>query len=91
MVELLAAGMTGGVNSLDVKPLKAPEGAPHDLGQFYILIDPALSPDIAARFDRVAGAIAAEDGARMPGAARQPMEVVDVPDALWAQIQALAV
>ena len=35
MVELLAAGMTGGVASRDVKPLKAPQGDPHGLGQFY--------------------------------------------------------
>ncbi len=35
MAELLAAGMTGGVLSRDVKPLKAPEGPPHDLGQYY--------------------------------------------------------
>ena len=67
MAELLAAGMTGGLNSLDVGPLKAPEGAPHDLGQFYLLIDPALSPDFAARFGRLAEAIAEEEGARLPG------------------------
>ncbi|WP_343081224.1 Ldh family oxidoreductase [Ostreiculturibacter nitratireducens] len=83
MVEILAAGMTGGVNSLDVKPLKAPEGTPHDLGQFYILIDPALSPAFAERLSRLAEAIAADEGARMPGANRVPAEEVEVPDALW--------
>ena len=39
MAELLAAGMTGGTVSRQVAPLKAPEGAPHDLGQYYLLID----------------------------------------------------
>lgn len=83
MVELLAAGMTGGVNSLDVQPLKAPEGAPHDLGQFYLLIDPRLSPAFGMRLERIAEAIEAEDGARMPGSARTAAEAVEVPDALW--------
>ena len=41
MAELLAAGMTGGSLSRDVVGLKAPEGTPHDLGQYYLLIDPA--------------------------------------------------
>ena len=51
MAELLAAGMTGGVVSRDVKPLKAPEGPPHDLGQYYLLMDPDAS---GAFFDRLA-------------------------------------
>jgi (2R)-3-sulfolactate dehydrogenase (NADP+) len=90
MVELLAAGMTGGVNSLDVKPLKAPEGPPHDLGQYYLLIDPTLSPDFSDRFARVAEAVAADEGARIPGARLQGHSTVEVPDGLWAQVQALA-
>ena len=43
MAELLAAGMTGGVVSRDVKPLKAPDGPPHDLGQYYLVMDPEVS------------------------------------------------
>ena len=91
MVELLAAGMTGSINSLDVKGLKLPDGAPHGLGQFYILMDPATYGDnFADRFARVADAVAAQDGARIPGADRTALDVVDVPDALWAQITGLA-
>lgn len=90
LVEVLAAGMTGGVNSLDVKGLKLPDGPPHDLGQYYLLIDPGLSGDFAARFARLAEAIAAQEGARIPGANRRVMTEVDVPDALWAQVSALA-
>lgn len=81
MVELLAAGMTGSVNSLDVAGLKLPDGKPHDLGQFYILMEPGA--EFADRFSRVAEAVAAQEGARIPGAARQVQEIVDVPDALW--------
>lgn len=90
MAELLAAGLTGGVNSLDVKPLKAPDGPPHDLGQCYILIDPSVSDVFTQRFDRVAQAIAQEDGGRIPGQGRKPATSVDVPDAVWAQTLSLA-
>lgn len=84
MAELMAAGMTGSVNSLDVAGLKVAQGAPHDLGQFYILMDPGTyHADFGARFARVAEAVAAQEGARIPGAERQEMTEIDVPDALW--------
>ncbi len=90
MVELLAAGMTGSVNSLDVKGLKLPDGPPHGLGQFYILLDPATyGDDFSDRFTRVADAVAAQDGARLPGANRRAMDVIDVPDTLWQSVQTL--
>lgn len=91
MVELLAAGMTGSVNSLDVKGLKVPEGKPHGLGQFYILIDPSTHGDhFAERLARVAEAVAEQEGARIPGASRVEMAQVDVPDALWTLVTGLA-
>lgn len=90
MVELLAAGMTGSVNSLDVKGLKLPDGPPHGLGQFYILLDPATyGDDFSDRFTRVAEAVAQQEGARVPGADRTAMDVIDVPDALWQSVQTL--
>jgi (2R)-3-sulfolactate dehydrogenase (NADP+) len=91
MAELMAAGMTGSVNSLDVAGLKVAEGKPHDLGQFYILMDPGTYHDgFADRFARVAEAVAAQEGARIPGADRHAMAEVDVPDALWALVEKLA-
>jgi (2R)-3-sulfolactate dehydrogenase (NADP+) len=91
MAELLAAGMTGSVNSLDVSGLKLPDGAPHDLGQFYILMDPGTyHAGFADRFARVAEAVAEQDGARIPGADRHVMTQVDVPDALWSLVQKLS-
>ncbi|WP_411890231.1 Ldh family oxidoreductase [Yoonia sp. SDW83-1] len=87
MAELLAAGMTGSVNSLDVGGLKLPDGPPHGLGQFYILLDPGTyHADFADRFARVAEAVAAQEGTRIPGANRHVMQDVDVPDALWEQV-----
>lgn len=83
MVELLAAAMTGSTPSRDVKPLKAPEGAPHDLGQYYFLIDPAGAPGFQDQIAGLAEAIARDEGARMPGQSRVPATSVEVPDALW--------
>ena len=91
MVELLAAGMTGGVNSLDVSGLKLPDGQPHDLGQFYIMIDPATHGDqFTDRFARVAEAVALQEGARLPGTDRKVFTDVDVPAALWTAVKLLA-
>jgi (2R)-3-sulfolactate dehydrogenase (NADP+) len=88
MAEVLAAGMTGSVNSLDVSGLKVANGKPHDLGQFYILIEPGA--DFGARLSRIAHAVAEQDGARIPGQNRRPMTEIDVPDALWSASRALA-
>jgi (2R)-3-sulfolactate dehydrogenase (NADP+) len=88
MAEVLAAGMTGSVNSLDVGGLKVANGKPHNLGQFYILIEPG--GDFGARLSRIAHAVAEQDGARIPGQNRRPMTEIDVPDALWSASRALA-
>ena len=90
MAELLAAGMTGGVVSRDVKPLKAPEGPPHDLGQFYVLIDPAAGQAFYERLAQVAEAVALDEGARMPGQYKTPAQAVEVPDTLWDLATGLA-
>ena len=91
LVEMLAAGLTGSVNSLDVAGLKLPDGAPHDLGQFYILIDPAASGGaLAQRFARVAEAIKDDPAVRIPGQNRRLYDPVEVPDALWSATQKLA-
>jgi len=90
MAELLAAGMTGGVASRDVKPLKAPDGPPHDLGQYYLLMDPGTSPDFFARLEQVAEGVALDEGARMPGQGKQPQDPVTLEEAVWAQTRELA-
>ena len=86
MAEVLAAVMTGSVMSRDVKPLKAPEGAPHDLGQYYVLIDPTAASDFADRLGVLAEAASMDEGARMPGQGKTAMDPVEIDDAVWKMI-----
>lgn len=87
LAELMAAGIAGGVNSLDVKGLKAPEGPPHDLGQCYLLLDPTtFGEHFDERFARLAEAVSEQPGARIPGSARQEKTQIEVPDALWRRV-----
>ena len=90
MAELLAAGMTGGTVSRNVKPLKTPTGAPHDLGQYYLLIDPDVSSAFFDRMALVAEGVALDLGARMPGQNTQAAEQVEVDDHLWEKVRKLA-
>lgn len=90
MAELLAAGMTGSRAGPDIGPLKAVEGAPHDIGDYYLLIDPALSGAFHDRFSRVAGMVAQDEGARIPGAGRAAADPAELDPAAWAQAVALA-
>ncbi len=90
MAEVLAAGMTGSVNSLNVSGLKLPDGPPHGLGQFYLLLDPGTYTDVFAdRFATVADAVAQQEGARIPGAQRAEKNVVEVADTLWEKLSGL--
>ena len=90
MAEVLAAGLTSSVLSRDVKPLKAPEGPPHDLGQFYLIIDPSASGDFAAKLSALSDAVGQDEGARMPGQGKVKQDPVEVEDSVWAQMQGLA-
>ena len=90
MAELLAAGLTGGVVSRDVKPLKAPDGPPHDLGQYYLLMDPDASDAFFDRLKQVEEGVALDEGARIPGQGKQDQDPVALEDAIWKQAQGLA-
>ena len=91
LAELMASAMTGSVNSLDVGGLKLADGPPHRLGQTYIIMDSTTFGDqFVARFQRLADAIAEDEGARIPGAQRDALTSVDVNDALWQKVTELA-
>ncbi len=85
MVEMLAAGLTGGRLSADVPPLKAPTGPPHMLGQFYIVIDPQgySGQGFYDRLEALGQSIVAQPGARLPGADRREPVAVELEDAVW--------
>jgi len=91
LAELMASAMTGSVKSLDVGGLKLADGPRHRLGQTYIIMDTTTFGDqFGERFRRLADAISQDDGARIPGAQRDPMDSVDVNEALWQKITDLA-
>lgn len=88
MAEILTSCLTGGTPSREVKPLKAPEGAPHDLGHTFLLIAPGED----AVYDRIMAlgeAVAQDEGCRMPGQGKASASFVDVPEALWAMVDRL--
>lgn len=92
MVEVLAAALTGTNLSTQVPPLKAAEGPPHDLGQFYLIIDPTTfaGQTFHDRVAALAESVDVQPGARLPGSKRAPVTEIDVPDQLWEQLQTLA-
>lgn len=92
MAEVLAAAFTGSVNSLDVKGLKVPEGQPHNLGQFYLLLDPtAVSGELFwERITRLSEAVNEQEFARLPGADRQLPDEVEIDSTVWELTQSLA-
>lgn len=92
MVELLAAGLTGGRFAAEASSFLDAEGDPPGTGQLIIAIAAdAFGPQALARFADLAGAIEAQDGARLPGVRRLALrtkaeaEGLSVPDALPAR------
>ena len=92
MVEVLAAAMTGSRRSVDVPPLKTPEGPVHDLGQFYLVIDPGVysGDGFYESLAALAESIESQDGARLPGSQRAVLESVDIEADVWANAERLA-
>ena len=92
LVELLAAGLTGGNRSVEVPPLKAPEGPSHNLGQFYIVIDPAAYEADAfySLIESLGEDIANDPGTRLPGSTPPDPTEVEVDEATWRLITSLA-
>ena len=91
MAELLAGALTGSRLSIEVPPLKTPEGEPHDLGQFYVVIDVEAYDDrFLQRLEKLADVIESQPGARLPGANIPIPDEVDVDDVLWSTIKHLS-
>ena len=91
MAELLAGALTGSRLSVEVPPLKTPEGEPHDLGQFYVVIDVEAYDDrFLQRVEKLADVIESQPGARLPGANIPTPDEVEVEDVLWSTIKHLS-
>lgn len=92
MVEVLAAALTGSLASPDLRPLKAPDGPPHDIGQFYLLVDPTSFSGDAFwdGLELLAERVDDQPGARLPGVGRELPETVEVDAELWNLVVGLA-
>jgi (2R)-3-sulfolactate dehydrogenase (NADP+) len=92
MTEILAAAVTGSVNSLDVSGLKLPDGMPHNLGQFYFLVDPSTFSGDAFwdRLARVSDAVSEQEGARLPGTGKVEPKDVEIEQSVWKRVLELA-
>ncbi|MGI9390232.1 MAG: Ldh family oxidoreductase [Boseongicola sp.] len=91
VVELLASGLTGSANSREVSALKAEAGPPHNLGQYYILIDPSDRTDgLKSCFDHLLLSLESDPEVRVPGMNRRTKDPVEVDGTFWAFIQRLA-
>ncbi len=85
MAEILAAAVTGSVLSIDAEPLKTPRGGPHNLGQFYFLLDPTVSSGDGfwQRLDSLSEAVSAQPEARLPGTGKDFPDHVYIDQTLW--------
>jgi (2R)-3-sulfolactate dehydrogenase (NADP+) len=92
MVELLASALTGGRRSVEVPPLKAAEGEPHDLGLFCIIIDPDgfSGSGFHHHVASLVASVADQPGARLPGSNLETPNEVEVEDHVWDLVQQLA-
>jgi len=97
MVELLAAGLTGANFAADATSFLDAEGGPPGTGQLILAFDPdALGGEgTLAHCARLAAAIEAQPGARLPGSRRLALRAtarrdgLDVSDAMIGQIEGL--
>ena len=90
MAEVLAAGLAGGLASQFVQPLKATNGQPHNLGQYYILIDPQKSNSFENLLNDLKAAVSQDEGTRLPGQDKVEEEFVAVPNDLLALLEQLS-
>ena len=97
MVDLLVATLTGSHFGFEADSLLDDEGRPPRVAQVFLIIDPAAlagSAVYASRIECLVQAMLEEEGVRLPGAQRfarqRETTAVELPDALWHKLQALA-
>ncbi len=72
MIDMLCGPLTGSGLSVEATPFEDHDGPPPRLGQFFMVINPALSGGETAlhRIEALAGHVTASEGARLPGGGR---------------------
>ena len=98
-VELLAIALTGSAFGFEADSFFSDDGNQPRLGQLFLAIDPgalAGSDVYFSRIETLLGMMLQDDGVRLPGERRHGLSVkaaqsgIEIPDALHAQIVALA-
>lgn len=92
LVDIMSGGVAGSNFSFEAGSFSGTEGGPPDVGQVVIAIDPTatMGPGFVERIETECAALAAQDGARLPGEhrlaerVRTAAEGVQVPDDLFA-------
>ena len=90
MAEILAACLTGSAVSRHVKPLKAVNEPPHDLGQYYLLIDPGVSKEFFERLHVIEEGVRHDEATRIPGQGKREKNPVELDHTVWEQTLTLA-
>ncbi len=98
MVELMAAGLTGGNWAFEAPQFGNNEGTYPNVGQTFIAIDPAKTGGdaYAERVEHMLGALLDQDGVRLPGGRRAEFRAnaetrgIEVPDALIERINSFS-
>lgn len=99
MVELMVVALTGAQFGFEADSFFVAAGNRPKIGQAFVVVDPGALAGSEVYFDRVetlVAAMLADEGVRMPGARREALAAraseqgVDIPDALVAQLRALA-
>lgn len=99
MVELLVVSLAGAHFGAEADSFFEEEGGRPRIGQVFLVLDPAAFSGTQVYHDRVEAllsAMLADSGTRLPGARREASQSqagtlgIDVPDALLAELRALA-
>ena len=99
MVELIVVALTGAQFGFEADSFFVADGNRPQLGQAFIIINPAAlagNDTYTERVETLLTAMLADEGVRLPGARRNALaeaaanDGVNIPDALLAQLHALA-
>jgi len=93
MAEILSSALTGSLSSVNAPPLKTTEGAPHDLGQSYILIDPNFNgakDHFSSQIKHLTKNISKQKNSRLPGSIKKEINEISIERNLWNLVTQLA-